>query len=139
MPGVLAIYTAADLAAEGFGPLRCPVAFPNRDGSPMKTPPRPALATDRVRFVGEAFAVVVAETLLQARDAAEAVELDAEELPAVTDPAAALAAGATALHDEAPGNLVLDYHYGDAAAVAKGPSPRLLTSRASRSRATAWS
>ena len=119
MPGVLAVYTAADLAAEGFGPLRCPVAFPNRDGSPMKTPPRPALATDRVRFVGEAFAVVVAETLLQARDAAEAVELDAEELPAVTDPAAALAAGATALHDEAPGNLVLDYHYGDAAAVAK--------------------
>ncbi len=118
MPGVLGIYTQADLEAGGFGPLKCPVAFPNRDGSPMRTPPRPALAKDKVRFVGEAVAVVVAETAAQARDAAEAVMLDVEELPAVTSPAAALAAGAPQLHDAAPGNLVLDYHYGDADAVA---------------------
>ncbi|HEX2887557.1 xanthine dehydrogenase family protein molybdopterin-binding subunit, partial [Vineibacter terrae] len=118
MPGVLGIYTQADLEAAGFGPLKCPVAFPNRDGSPMKTPPRPALAKDKVRFVGEAVAVVVAETAALAKDAAEAVMLDVEELPAVTDPAAALAPGAPQLHDAAPGNLVLDYHYGDADAVA---------------------
>ncbi|TXL75453.1 xanthine dehydrogenase family protein [Vineibacter terrae] len=118
MPGVLGIYTQADLEAGGFGPLKCPVAFPNRDGSPMKTPPRPALAKDKVRFVGEAVAVVVAETAAQAKDAAEAVMLDVGELPAVTDPAAALAPGAPQLHDAAPGNLVLDYHYGDADAVA---------------------
>ncbi|MCW5745510.1 MAG: xanthine dehydrogenase family protein molybdopterin-binding subunit [Alphaproteobacteria bacterium] len=118
MPGVLGVYTLADLEAAGFGPLKCPVAFPNRDGTPMKTPVRPALARDKVRFVGEAVAFVVAETAAQAKDAAEAVMLDLEELPAVTDPVAALASGAPQLHADAPGNLVLDYHYGDAEAVA---------------------
>jgi carbon-monoxide dehydrogenase large subunit len=115
--GVLGVYTIADLDAAGFGPLKCPIAFPNRDGTPMKTPPRPALARGKLRFVGEAIAVVVAETAARAKDAAEAVELDLEELPAVTDPMAALAPGAPQLHDSAPGNLVLDYHYGDAEAV----------------------
>ncbi|TWT15269.1 xanthine dehydrogenase family protein molybdopterin-binding subunit [Reyranella sp. CPCC 100927] len=118
MPGVLGIYTNADLEAAGFGPLKCPVNFPNRDGSPMKTPVRPSLAKDKVRFVGEAVAVVVAETAVQAKDAAEAVMLDVEELPAVTDPASALAPDAPQIHPDAPGNLVLDYHYGDADAVA---------------------
>jgi carbon-monoxide dehydrogenase large subunit len=115
--GVLGVYTIADLDAAGFGPLKCPIAFPNRDGTPMKTPPRPALARGKLRFVGEAIAVVVAETAARAKDAAEAVELDLEELPAVTDPMAALAPGAPQLHDSAPGNLVLDYHYGDAETV----------------------
>ncbi len=118
-PGVLAVLTAADLAEAGFGPLRCPVNLPDRNGQPMKTPPRPNLATDRVRYVGEAIACVVAETAVQARDAAELVIADIEELPAVTDPAAALEPGAPQIHDEAPGNLVLDFHYGDAASVAK--------------------
>jgi len=118
MPGVLGIYTNADLEAAGFGPLKCPVNFPNRDGSPMKTPVRPSLAKDKVRFVGEAVAFVVAETAAQAKDAAEAVIVDVEELPAVTDPASALAPGAPQIHPDAPGNLVLDYHYGDADTVA---------------------
>jgi carbon-monoxide dehydrogenase large subunit len=118
-PGVLLVLTHADLAAAGFGPLKCPMNIPQRDGSPMKTPPRNSLAKDRVRFVGEAVACVVAETAAQARDAAELVELDIEELPAVTTPIEALKPGAPQLHDEAPGNLVLDFHYGNAEAVKK--------------------
>lgn len=119
MPGVLAILTAADLDAAGFGPLRCPMNLPQRDGSPMKTPPRPSLAVGKVRYVGEAVACVVAETAVQAKDAAEAVELDIEALPAVTAPHEALKPGAPQVHDEAPSNLVLDFHYGDAEAVKK--------------------
>jgi carbon-monoxide dehydrogenase large subunit len=119
MPGVLAVLTHADLDAAGFGPLKCEMNIPDRDGKPMKTPPRPSLARGKVRYVGEAVACVVAETAVQAKDAAEAVELDIEELPAVTSPAQALAAGAPQIHDDAPGNLVLDFHYGDAEAVKK--------------------
>src|SRR6266852_5616590 len=119
MPGVLAILTNADLEAAGFGPLKCGMNIPQRDGSPMKTPPRPSLAKERVRFVGEAVACVVAETAAQAKDAAEAVELDIEELPAVTSPAEALKDGAPQIHAEAPGNLALDFHYGNAEAVKK--------------------
>ena len=119
MPGVLAILTDADLEAAGFGPLKCPMNMPQRDGSPMKTPPRPSLAKGKVRYVGEAVACVVAETAVQAKDAAEAVELDIKELPAVTSPPEALKAGAPQIHDEAPGNLALDFHYGNAEAVAK--------------------
>jgi aerobic carbon-monoxide dehydrogenase large subunit len=119
MPGVLAIYTNADLEAAGFGPLKCGLNIPGRDGKPMKTPPRPSLAKGRVRFVGEAVACVVAETAVQAKDAAEAVLLDIEELPAVTSPADALKPDAPQIHDEAPGNLVLDFYYGDAEAVRK--------------------
>ena len=119
MPGVLAIYTHADLEAAGFGPLKCPMNIPDRNGQPMKTPPRPSLAKGRVRFVGEAVACVVAETAVQAKDAAETVVLDIEELPAVTTPADALKPGAPRIHEEAPGNLVLDFHYGDAEAVKK--------------------
>src|SRR5580693_6574954 len=99
LPGVLAILTHADLEAAGFGPLKCPMNIPQRDGSPMKTPPRPCLAKGKVRFVGEAVACVVAETAVRAKDAAELVELDIEALPAATTPAQALAAGATQIHD----------------------------------------
>src|SRR5471030_1187840 len=119
MPGVLAILTHADMEAAGFGPMKCAVNFPQRDGSPMKTPPRHSLAKDKVRYVGEVIACVVAETAVQAKDAAEVVEPAIEELPAVTTPAQALAAGATQIHDEAPGNLVLDFHFGNAEAVKK--------------------
>src|SRR5919109_3923618 len=86
MPGVLGIWTGADLNAAGYGPLRTLIPVPNRDGSPMKTPTRHSLATDKVRFVGDPVAFVVAETLAQAKDAAETVALDIDSLPAVTDP-----------------------------------------------------
>src|SRR3954466_10937881 len=119
MSGVLAILTYADLEAAGFGPMKCGMNIPGRQGSPMKTPPRHSLAKDRVRYVGEAVACVVAETAVQAKDAAEAVETDIEELPAVTTPAQGLASDAPQLHDEAPGNIAIDFHYGDAAAVKK--------------------
>src|SRR5205814_1845373 len=117
MPGVLALYTGADLAAASYGTLKCIVPFKNRDGSEMKKPPRPALPTDKVRYVGDPVACVVAETLLQAKDAAEAVELDIEPLQAVTDPEEAVREGAPAIYAEAPGNVALDYHYGDSDAV----------------------
>jgi carbon-monoxide dehydrogenase large subunit len=111
MKGVLGIYTAADLA--GYGTLKCIVPLKNRDGSEMKKPPRHALATGKVRYVGDPVAIVVAETLLQAKDAAEAVELDIEPLNAVTNPEEAAQPGAPVLYDEAPDNVALDYHYGD--------------------------
>ena len=116
MPGVLGAYTGADLAE--YGTLKCIVPFKNRDGTPMRMPRRPALPTDKVRFVGDPVAFVVAETPLQAKDAAEAVEIDIDPLPAVTTPKAAAAPDAPLLHEEAPGNIALDYHYGDADAVA---------------------
>ena len=116
MPGVLGVYTGADLA--GYGTLKCIVPFKNRDGTPMKQPPRPALPTDKARFVGDPLAFVVAETLLQARDAAEAIEVEIDSLPAVIRPEEATRPGAPLLHDEAPGNVALDYHYGDTEQVA---------------------
>src|SRR6185312_11295704 len=118
MPGVLAIYTAADLAAANVNPLKCGVVVPNRDGSPWKTPLRPVLAADKVRFVGEAIACVVAGTHAQAKDAAEAVEVEIDPLPSVTNAAAALAQGAPQIHDSVPGNVAVDYHWGDSAKVA---------------------
>jgi carbon-monoxide dehydrogenase large subunit len=114
MPGVLAVYTGHDLKAAGLGDMQAVFEFKNRDGSAMVKPPHPALPTDRVRYVGQPVACVVAETLAQARDAAEAVALDVEELPAVVDPREAAADGAPRLHDELPSNVVLDYHFGEA-------------------------
>jgi aerobic carbon-monoxide dehydrogenase large subunit len=116
MPGVLGVYTAADLRA--YGAIKPGIMVPMKDGSPMRAPPRPALPLERVRFLGEAVAFVVAETAVQAKDAAETVTLDIEPLPVVTTPEAAAAPGAPLLHAEAPGNIALDYHYGDSAAVA---------------------
>src|SRR5262249_58452115 len=81
MPGVLAVYTAADLT--DYGTLKPAVKFPNRDGSDMRQPLRPALASGKVRFVGDPVACVVAETVQQARDAAEAVTVDIDPLPVV--------------------------------------------------------
>ncbi len=117
MPGVLAVYTGKDLTEGGFGVLKCGVPCPNRDGTPWKTPPRSILPGDKVRFVGEGIACVVAETAAQAKDAAEAVEVDIKPLPSATGAAEALAPGATQIHDGAPGNLAVDYHFGDTAAV----------------------
>jgi carbon-monoxide dehydrogenase large subunit len=119
MPGVLGVYTAADLAAGGYGPLKIVPAFKNRDGSPMLKPARFALAADRVRFVGDPVAFVVAETDAAARDAAEAIGLDVEALPAITRMDEALRAGAPQLYDDVPQNMPLDFHFGDAAGVAE--------------------
>jgi aerobic carbon-monoxide dehydrogenase large subunit len=115
MPGVLGVYTAADL--KDYGPLKCLVPFNNRDGSPMRKPLRSALATDKVRYVGDPVAFVVAETLLAAKDAAEAVTVDVDALPAVVSAEGAAGAGAPQLYNDVPGNISLDYHYGDAEAV----------------------
>jgi len=117
MPGVLAVYTGADLQAAGFGALKCVPPLQNRDGTPMKKPPRPALAIDKVRFVGDPVACVVAETAIEAKEAAEAVGLDVEPLPAVTLASEAVKAGAPLVFDNVPNNVALDYHYGDSGKV----------------------
>jgi carbon-monoxide dehydrogenase large subunit len=117
MPGVLAVYTGADLDAAGYGPLKAILTFPNADGSPQKVTPRKAFATDKVRFQGDPVAMVVAETAVQARDAAEAVVLDVEVLPAVTEARDAVKPDAPQLYDHLPGNVVLDYQFGDKAKV----------------------
>ncbi|HVZ54337.1 MAG TPA: xanthine dehydrogenase family protein molybdopterin-binding subunit [Pseudolabrys sp.] len=116
MPGVLAVYTAADLS--GYGPLKCNLPLKNRDGSPIHYVPRPALSGDKVRFVGDPVACVIAETVEQAKDAAETVALDIEPLPPVLTPAEAVKPGAPLVFDEVPNNIALDFHYGDAAKVA---------------------
>ncbi len=117
MPGVLAVYTAADLSA--YGPLKCNLPLKSRDGSPIRYTPRPALAADKVRFVGDPIACVVAETLAQAKDAAEAVAIDIEPLKPVLNPADAVKPGAPLVFDEVPNNTALDYHYGDSTKVAE--------------------
>jgi carbon-monoxide dehydrogenase large subunit len=117
MPGVLGVYGGADLDAAGFGHLKGLMPISNRDGTPVPVPPRPALATERVRYAGEAVAFVVAETAAQAKDAAEAVVCEIEPLPAVTSIQDAIKPGAPLVHADRPGNVVLEYHYGDTAAV----------------------
>jgi aerobic carbon-monoxide dehydrogenase large subunit len=118
MPGVLAVYTGADLAAAGYGTLKCVVPLNNRDGTPMKKPARPALPTDKVRFVGDPIACVVADTAQQAKDAAEAVAVDIDPLPAVTKASEAAQPGAPQIYDDVPNNVAIDFHFGDAAKVA---------------------
>jgi len=134
MPGVLAVFTGADLQA--YGTLKCVPPMKNRDGTPMKKPPRPALAVDKVRFVGDPVACVVAETAIEAKEAAEAVALDIEPLPSVTLASEAVKPGAPLVFDDVPNNIALDYHYGDAekvkAAFAKAAHVTRLALRNSR-------
>ena len=117
LPGVLAVLTGADWAAEGLGDIPTRTQAKAADGGPIWTPPRPGLVAGRVRFVGDAVAFIVAETLDAARDAAELVEVDYHPLPAVTDARRALEPGAPTVWEQAPGNICLDYQAGDAAAV----------------------
>src|SRR5436190_13225773 len=117
MPRVLAIYTAADLGAGGIGPLPPRQVMNNRDGTPMLSPVRYVLASDRVRHVGEAVAVVIAESVAAAKDAAESVVVDIEPFPAVTEPGEAAVPGAPLIYDDVPANVGLDFHFGDSAAV----------------------
>jgi len=113
MPGVVAIFTGADMT--GVGSLPCGWQIHNKDGSPMAEPPHPVIAVDKVRHVGDPVAVVVAESKAQAKDAAEAINVDYEVLPAVATMEAALAPGAPQIHEGAPGNLCYDWHIGDKA------------------------
>jgi aerobic carbon-monoxide dehydrogenase large subunit len=117
MPGVLGVWTGADLAAANYNPFTCGLPLKNRDGSPLLQTNRRALMNDKVRFVGDPIAFVVAETLAQARDAAEAVALDIDPLPAVTNAAEAVKPGAPQLYDHIPHNVALDFHYGDTARI----------------------
>src|SRR3989440_11983378 len=109
MPGVLLVLTGDDIKADGLGDVPCHAPLNNKDGSPRHDTPRPALAIGKVRHLGQPVALVVAETLPQAQDAAEAIEIDYEALPAVTDARAALEPGAPRLFDSIPGNLVFDW------------------------------
>src|SRR5437763_9705242 len=118
MPGVLAVYTAADLAAGGIGPLPARQVMNNRDGTPMLQPVRYVLASDKVRHVGEAVAAVIADSVAAAKDAAEAIIVDVDPLPAVSEPSDAAVAGAPQLYPDVPENVGLDFHFGDSEAVA---------------------
>ncbi len=116
VPGVLAVFSGAELHAAGVQPIGPAVPFPRPDGTPGASAPRHPLALDRVRYVGEAVAAVVAESREAALDGAEAIVVDYEELPAVTDPFAAMRPGAPLLCDAAPDNIAAEARHGDAAA-----------------------
>lgn len=118
MPKVRLVLTAAELEQGGIGPMPANTAVTNTDGSPAARPRQMALAQGKVRYVGDPVACIVADTPEAARDAVEAVLLEIEPLDAVTDARSALAAGAPQLHDSAPGNVVMRFHYGDSGAVA---------------------
>ena len=109
MPGVVKIFTGADF--EGVGGLPCGWQITDKYGEPMQEPAHPVLAQGKVRHVGDPIAAVVAESVEQARDAAEAIEVDIEELPAVVDMKAALSEGATKVHDDLTSNLCYDWGF----------------------------
>src|SRR5258708_8099832 len=108
MPGVVGVLTGQQIVDEKVGNLICGWAITSKDGTAMKMGAWPAMAPETVRFAGQAVAVVIAETKNQARDAAEAVVVNYEELPAAADIRAAIKPGAPQLHPEAPGNVVYD-------------------------------
>src|SRR3712207_3167469 len=116
MPGVIAVFTGDDLAADKIGGLICGWMIHSKDGSPMKAGPHPALAQGKVRYVGDHVAVVIAETAAQAKDAAEAIVVDYEALPAVVNPGAAQTSPVQ-VHEVAPDNTVYRWHLGDKSAV----------------------
>ena len=117
MLGVIGIYTGADLVADGLGSIP-PIAIGvGRDGKPMVAASMPPLAHDRIRYVGEPVAIVVAETLRQALDAAEKVEINYDLLESVSHVNTAMVDGAELLHTEAPGNIAMDWTDGDAKAI----------------------
>jgi carbon-monoxide dehydrogenase large subunit len=115
-PGVVAVFTGADLEGKVNG-LPCGWLITDVNGQPMKEPPHPPLAQGKVRYVGDQLAVVIAETLNQAKDAAEMIVVDYETLPAVVDPAAARKPGAPTIHDSAPDNTCYVWGLGDRPAV----------------------
>jgi aerobic carbon-monoxide dehydrogenase large subunit len=116
-PGVVAVFTGADMQADNIGGVPCGWQIHNRDGSPMAEPMHPVLAIGKVRHVGDPIAVVIAETRQQAKDAAEQLVIDLEDLPAVANLRDAVAPGAALVHDDVPGNICYDWHLGDKDAV----------------------
>ena len=116
-PGVVAVLTGDDLAADGIGPLICGVTVTSDDGEPHRAPAHPALAQGKVNYVGDHVAIVIAETLTQARDAAELVEVRYRPLPAVSGTADAASPGQQQIHDVAPDNVCFNWPFGDKAAV----------------------
>ncbi len=116
-PGVVAVYTGADMQADGVGGVPCGWQVHNKDGSPMAEPPHPVLASGKVRHVGDPLTVVVAETRQQAKNAAELLAIHYEDLPAIAGVRDAVAPGAPLVHDDAPGNVCFDWHIGDKAIV----------------------
>ncbi|MBV1703380.1 MAG: xanthine dehydrogenase family protein molybdopterin-binding subunit [Hyphomicrobiales bacterium] len=114
-PGVVAIYTGEDIAADKVGGLICGWMIHSKDGSPMKAGAHPALAQGKVRYVGDHVAVVIADTYAQAKDAAEKIVVAYGTLPAVVDTATATKAKGAPVHDVAPDNRVYDWHIGDKA------------------------
>lgn len=113
MAGVIAVYTGADIVADGIGTIPCTWAITGRDGSPMAEPPHPALCVDKVRHVGDPVAVVIAQTLAIAKAACECIAIDYEPLPAVSDSVAALRDDAPQIWPQAPTNLCCDWDIGD--------------------------
>ena len=107
--GVAAVYTGKDMAADGIGGLPCGWQIHSKDGSPMHEPAHPVLVVDRVRHVGDQVAVVIADTLAHARDAAELIEIDYVAEPAVTDASEALRSSAPLVWPEVPGNICYDW------------------------------
>jgi aerobic carbon-monoxide dehydrogenase large subunit len=112
-PGVVAVFTGEDIAADKVGGLICGVTITSKDGATMKAGAHPVLAQGKVRYVGDHVAVVIADTYTQARDAAEKIDVDYGVLPAVTDLKTAI--GAATVHDAAPDNTVYNWHLGDKA------------------------
>jgi carbon-monoxide dehydrogenase large subunit len=115
-PGVVAVFTGKDIAADKVNGLPCGWLIHSKDGSPMVEPPHPPLVLDKVVHVGDQVAVVIAESREQAKDAAELIMVDYDELPAVTTSPEALKDGAPLVHEQAAGNLCYDWHLGDKAA-----------------------
>ena len=116
-PGVVAVFTHTDIEADGIGGVPCGWQIHNKDGSPMAEPMHPVLASGKVRHVGDPIAVVIAETKQQAKDAAELISIDFEELPGISSVVDALKPNAALVHDEAASNVCFDWHIGDKAVV----------------------
>ncbi len=114
-PGVVAVFTGADMAADNVGSLPCGWTVNDRHGEAHKAPPHFPLARDKARYVGDHVAVVIAKTYAEAREAADLVEVDYDEQPAAVSPVKALETGSPQVHEEAPGNLCYDWVLGDEA------------------------
>lgn len=129
LPGVKAVLTAADMRESGFKSMPNIVNYPGKDGQQLRKPFQPVLASERVRYVGEPIAMVVAETAAIAEDARDLIEIDYRELPAVASFEDAVKSGAPQLHTDAPGNLAFEFESGDAQAVADAFARAKFTSK----------
>src|SRR5215472_11915844 len=116
LPGVLGVFSGRDLEQAGFKSPRPISHFKGKDGAVLKSPHRPALAHGRVRFVGEPVALIVAESEWAAQDATERISVDYRDLPPLIEPEDAIAPAAPLIHADVPGNLAVDYEYGNRAA-----------------------